>query len=196
MMDLSGSMLLTEERRERMQRYIQLPDRARCLTAGLMLRAVFGSDKAQRIITTPLGKPYLPDGQCFNISHSGDKVVLLVADCDAGVDVEQICPYPRAVARRVFTSVEQEWLQNQKNDAAFYRLWTGKESIMKALGVGFRLPPESFEILPEESGPNSVMGRSWFLQWQQLDGHMLCCASCVPDEKVKLIFLSKKELLT
>lgn len=193
--DLPGSELLTNTRRTRMLRYIQREDKARCLAAGLMLRRVFGTQQAQRIAVTPLGKPYLPDGPNFSLSHSGSKVVLLTADHDAGVDVEQIVPYWEAVARRVFSPREQVWLHSQANDEAFYRLWTGKESIMKALGLGFQLPPESFEILPDQSGPNPVLGRAWYLQWQNVDGHMLCCASSVPDTKMEIIHLSREELL-
>jgi len=195
LLDLPGAELLTNARLTRMHRYIQREDKARCLAAGLMLRRVFGPDEAQRITVTPLGKPYLPDGPHFSLSHSGRLVVLLVDDCEAGVDVEQIAPYCPAVAQRVFSRREQMWLAMQENDEAFYQLWTGKESIMKALGLGFQLPPESFEILPDQPGPNPVLGHRWYLHWQKLDGHMLCCASSVPDAKTRISRLCREELL-
>ncbi|MBE5782598.1 MAG: 4'-phosphopantetheinyl transferase superfamily protein [Clostridiales bacterium] len=195
MNDLPGSGLLTQARRERMLRYYQLSDQARCLVAGLMLRKVLGEEQAQRIAATALGKPYLPGGPHFSLSHSGSKVVLLVDAQEAGVDVEQIAPYPEIVARRVFTLREQAWLKKQKGHEAFYRLWTGKESIMKALGQGFHLPPESFEILPDSAGPNWVQGEAWYLKWQNLDNHMLCCASSIPDAQPEMIHLSREVLL-
>lgn len=195
LLDLPGTELLTPARLTRMYRYMQREDRARCLAAGLMLRRVFGPDKAERISVTPLGKPYLPDGPHFSLSHSGKLVALLVDDCEAGVDVEQIAPYCPAVAQRVFSPREQMWLAMQENDEAFYRLWTGKESVMKALGLGFQLPPERFEIHPEPHVPNHVLNRTWYLQWRNLDGHMLCCASSVPQTNLSIIHLSRKELL-
>lgn len=195
LMDLPGVELLPQVRRERIQRYRRLSDKARCLAAGLMLRAVLGADQAQRIALSPLGKPYLLNGPCFNLSHSGDQVVLAVDNQVVGVDVEWIAPFSQAVAQRVFTSREQAWLQNQKSDEAFYQLWTGKESIMKALGLGFQLPPESFEILPEQPGPNWVMDSPWFLCWRQLRGHMLCCASSMPFTRPQWTCLARKDLL-
>lgn len=33
---------------------------------------------------------------------------------------------------------------------------------MKALELGFRLPPESFEIDPDSADPNLVCGRKWY----------------------------------
>lgn len=194
-LDLPGTELLTSTRLMRMQRYIQREDKARCLAAGLMLRRVLGEEAAQRVAVAKLGKPYLPDGPHFSLSHSGKMVVLLVDEHEAGVDVEQIVPYCKAVARRVFSPHEQAWLHMQTNEEAFFRLWTGKESIMKALGLGFQFPPESFEILPEPCAPNHVLGRAWYLNWRKLDGHMLCCAASVPNVEMKIIHLSRKELL-
>ena len=195
LLNLEGAELLTQARRERMTRFLRREDQARCLAAGLLLRRGLGKENAQKVTLTPFGKPYLREGPSFNLSHSGNKVVLLVGERDAGVDVEQIAPYHPAVARKVFTAREQDWLKNQRETSAFYRLWTGKESVMKALGLGFRLPPESFEISPEELVSNLVLGKTWFLRWQEIDGHMLCSASCSADINPELIFLTKEELL-
>lgn len=192
---LSGFELLTEARRAQVLRYRRREDRARCLVAGLMLRRVLGPTQASDVIRTPWGKPYLPHGPHFNLSHSGDKVVLLVDESPSGVDVEQVLPYSPAVARRVFTPREQAWLRATATDAAFYRLWTGKESIMKALGMGLRLPPEDFEILPDGSGPNLVLGHRWYLKWRELEGHVLCCATPRPEAEPRLHPLSHEELL-
>ena len=190
-----GVELLTPMRRERMFRYRLQEDRARCLAAGLMLRCVFGVTQAESIMNSSLGKPFLPSGPSFNLSHSGSKVVLLVGDQELGVDIEQIAPYSQSVARQVFTDRELRWLNEQRSDEAFFRLWTGKESIMKAAGQGFRLPPESFEIHPTQAVPNHVCGRDWFLHWQVLEGHVLCCALSSADTAYQIITLKREDLL-
>jgi len=195
LLDLSGVELLEEDRRSRLYRYRRQEDRARCLAAGLMLRSVFGREAAANIGLSETGKPVLSGGPCFNLSHSGDFVVLLEDSQDIGVDVEQIAPWSQPVAERVFTEKEQMWLLTQPTDAAFYRLWTGKEAIMKALGLGFRLSPESFEILPDSAGPNLVCGRKWYLHWLEIQGHMLCTASERLEDTPVPIMLSKRELL-
>ncbi len=193
--DLSGVELLEEGRRRRLYRYLRLEDQARCLTAGLMLRRVFGSGAAARMILSQFGKPVLPGGPCFNLSHSGDKVVLLVDEEDVGADVEQIAPYSWKVAKQVFTVSEQKWLRRQATDEAFYRLWTGKEAIMKALGLGFQLPPENFEIRPDSFFPNSVCGRNWYLHWFEIDGHMICTAAGHSGRPEGPVLLTRNELL-
>lgn len=194
-LDLQGKELLTAERRCRTERYLRKADKARCLAAGLLLRYAFGEESASLIKADSMGKPYLPEGPFFNLSHSGDKVVLLVSDRPSGIDIEQIAPWSEAVAKRVFTPREQEWLKSQSGTDAFYRLWTAKESIMKALGLGFRLPPESFEIRTNEGVPNSVCGQDWYLHWLEIDGHMLCYASDSPTNVKSIHELSPENLL-
>lgn len=195
LLDLHGMELLDKERRNRVFRYRRLEDQARCLTAGLMLRSVLGKDAAARMALSRFGKPFLPKGPCFNLSHSGDKVVLLTDEREVGVDVELIVPYPRDVARRVFTRSEQSWLRQQATDEAFFRLWTGKEAIMKSLGLGFQLPPERFEIFPDSVSPHTVCGRSWYLTWLEVDNHMICTAAEHPRRPDQPIPLTRAELL-
>jgi 4'-phosphopantetheinyl transferase len=193
--DLPGIELLDERRRNRVYRYRRLEDQARCLAAGLMLRSVFGEDDASRMTVSQFGKPILPKGLYFNLSHSGNKVVLLADERSVGVDVELMTPCSKSVAKKVFTTVEQNWLRCQATDEAFFRLWTGKESIMKALGLGFHLPPESFEICPDAGISNIVCGQSWYLHWLVLDHHMICTAAEHPCTPTMPILLSRNELL-
>ena len=193
--DLPGIELLDEGRRNRVYRYHRPEDQARCLTAGLMLRSVFGEDSASCMTVSQFGKPILPNGPCFNLSHSGHKVVLLADERPVGVDVEFITPYSQNVAKKVFTAVEQNWLRCQATDEDFFRLWTGKESIMKALGLGFHLPPESFEICPDAGIPNIVGGQSWYLHWLALDHHIICTAAEHPGRPAVPVLLSRNDLL-
>lgn len=82
------------------------------------------------------GKPFLP-GVFFNISHSNDLVVCALTGAgEVGIDVEQIQPVNLSDFRPFFT--EKEWsfiLQAPDPLLAFYRYWTRKESILKALGI-------------------------------------------------------------
>ena len=94
------------------------------------------------------GKPELqdnPQSLRFNVSHSGDQA--LFAFClerDIGVDIE--CRRPdldaekiTRLANRFFTPGESQTLnslEETEKQAAFYRLWTRKEALLKAIGTG------------------------------------------------------------
>jgi 4'-phosphopantetheinyl transferase len=99
------------------------------------------------------GKPELDSESArlrFNLSHSRSLAALAVAlDMEVGVDVEDVRPIEADVAKRYFSPAEfarlatlsgQSWLD------AFYRCWTRKEAILKAEGVGLRIPLDAFEV--------------------------------------------------
>ncbi|MDR2856102.1 MAG: 4'-phosphopantetheinyl transferase superfamily protein [Methanomicrobiales archaeon] len=142
------------------------------------------------------GKPYLKDQSThFNISHSGDYVVLGAAKRDIGVDIEKIASYPDRVAIRCFTPLEREWMKQEGENEAFYRLWTAKESVMKASGLGFSLPPEAFTVLPMNRSAHYIAGKTWFLDWISYNNHMICVAIEGEAEKTEVITIASSDLL-
>lgn len=194
--DLCGAEYLLPDRKRQMERYLHPEDRARCLVAGLMLRACLGEGYGESLVFGLNGKPQLSNSnRFFNLSHAGEYVVLAVAGCEVGVDIEQVLPYSASVAKKCFTQKEQQWLEQQQSTRAFYRLWTGKESVMKATGLGFKMPPESFHIMPVTDGAHIISGKTWFLQWHSLGEHELCAASAAA-EPTQTIAVGRAELLT
>jgi len=190
---LSGLDLVTAARRERIRAFRRAEDKARCLGAGLLLRRVCGVTENRQLVYGSHGKPYLRDNAMrFNLSHSGDYVVLATAGCEVGVDIERIESYSDAVAIRCFTPAEREWLSNNEG---FYRLWTAKESVMKGAGLGFSLPPESFSVLPIDTSAHRIAGKDWFLDWIAFDGHMICRALGGKAEQTEFIEIGASELL-
>jgi 4'-phosphopantetheinyl transferase len=99
------------------------------------------------------GKPaVLEAGIRFNVSHSGDYALLAFAeDADVGVDVERLRG-GRVVgdlARRVLSPSEFERfaaLAERDREKAFFQIWTLKESVLKAMGSGLSVAPESIEV--------------------------------------------------
>ena len=100
----------------------------------------------------PEGKPTLKD--CahlrFNLSHSGDLVVIAVAlEREVGVDVEAIRPMPdlEDIAKFFFASGERDDLLSLPPDEripAFFHCWTRKEAFVKAVGSGLLHPSIAF----------------------------------------------------
>lgn len=102
------------------------------------------------------GKPYAPDlgGIDFNLSHSGRHALIAIArDQPVGVDLEMQGRQRSVddIAHRYFAAAESRALSAlpaEMRDAAFLRLWTGKEAVLKALGEGlsFGLDRVEFEL--------------------------------------------------
>ncbi|MDA3904827.1 MAG: 4'-phosphopantetheinyl transferase superfamily protein [Bacteroidales bacterium] len=85
----------------------------------------------------------------FNISHSGDYVVVAFSDCPVGIDIEKNKGNRLNVAKRFFTREELDDLfafQEEDQIEYFYQLWTLKESYMKAIGKGISMSLNSFSF--------------------------------------------------
>ncbi|MBI1293545.1 4'-phosphopantetheinyl transferase superfamily protein [bacterium] len=97
-----------------------------------------------------LAPPYDRSGVHFNLSDSGDMALLAwTIGAEIGVDLEQIRPMPDALAlaQRFFAKDEEAWLRQMpedERDTAFFRCWTCKEAVVKAMGDGLTAPLQSF----------------------------------------------------
>lgn len=89
------------------------------------------------------GKPYFQDvkGIEFNISHSGDYVAVMIGDTKLGVDIQIIRPVRERVVHKMCNEAERSFVFGSDDaDRAFIRLWTLKESYVKAIGTGMSFP--------------------------------------------------------
>lgn len=104
------------------------------------------------------GKPYLKDanGIFFNISHTRGIVVCGLAECRIGVDVERVRRFNEAVVRKACSQREQDYIFSgaDERDRAvrFCRIWTLKESYIKAIGKGLAFPMQDITFQIGEKG--------------------------------------------
>lgn len=95
------------------------------------------------------GKPYIDSGSVFfNLSHSGDMVMCAISSKEVGCDVEKKRENVADISKR-FCDKEREFIlskQGKERCDVLFRLWTLKESFMKALGVGHRIGLKNFCI--------------------------------------------------
>lgn len=117
-----------------------------------------------------LKKPKLKNGPFFNISHSGRVVTVAMSEgCDVGIDTEELKPIDISKFEENFLPAEWLWLQNTSNklrNLRFYQLWTRKEAILKATGLGLSLPLTDFNVLGEKV---KVQSQDWHLLNLRLD---------------------------
>lgn len=99
------------------------------------------------------GKPYVVEdrGIYFNITNSANLVLIaftLVGEL--GVDIEKVRSLPDLdeLIESNFFEEEQRYICSDPDRKAtrFFRLWTVKESYLKAIGEGMRLPPHLLKL--------------------------------------------------
>lgn len=141
------------ERAQKAKRYKRTDDQWRCLAGGLLIRHMLKEEAADQNINEiqcdAMGKPYLPLAKSldFNISHSGQWAAGVVSNHKVGIDVEQIGNGLEDIAKRFYTQQEQKFCEGSKED--FYKIWTLKESFLKAKGTGMSTAFTSFSVITD-----------------------------------------------
>ncbi len=172
-------------------------DRCRSLAASLLLQAAlrqYGLPADSDWQRSGSGKPFLPgSGIRFNLSHSGDYALCALAGTEIGCDIERIRPVSPRAAERFFCPPEAADILAQPTLEArterFFRYWTLKESFVKAVGTGLRLPMRSFCLAFSPSaqlvqgGPD---GQYFFREFSDLPGYR--CAVCTADDPREPVF--------
>jgi 4'-phosphopantetheinyl transferase len=141
--------LLAETEQAHVSTYRVREAAERYVVTRSLVRAVLGerlalSPRSIQVNRTDTGKPVIAEGVHFNVSHSGDLILLALSDERAvGVDVERKREVQRvdAMLRRWLTPDEQAAFAalhggGASPSEAFLRLWSLKEARLKALGVG------------------------------------------------------------
>jgi 4'-phosphopantetheinyl transferase len=160
--------LMSDDERARERRFRVEPARRLHLLARGMQREVLSSylpgtsPRELRFISGAAGRPSLAppfdaSGLEFNLAHTQGLVVLAVAHGGPlGIDVENYDKKaPLEVARRFFSQAEADALEALPGDAQprrFLRLWTLKESYLKALGTGIAGGLESVTFQIDDAG--------------------------------------------
>lgn len=152
--DSGEGMPLSEYRKNKLNRLRTEQGRKQSIGAELLLiRALLELDRdfelPLRIEADTFGKPHLSDSApFFNLSHSGDFVACALADVPLGLDLQKKSPYREKMVSRFFSADEKcQILSAEDADDAFTEIWTKKESYLKAVGCGIRVPLNSFSSL-------------------------------------------------
>ena len=154
----------TQQEQQEAARYAQAEDAARHLAGRALARRLLHTAPGQQFTAefarTPYGKPFCPETSTdFSISHSGSMVwVALCRRAAVGIDVEKIRPLPDAAELTSQLHPQEReallCLPPAELETAFYRCWTRKEAVLKAVGMGLSMPLHSFCVYtgPQESG--------------------------------------------
>lgn len=143
------------------------------------------------IVTSEYGKPYLNGGNLFfSLSHSGNYAFCAIADCEIGADIQIKAAYDPKLADRFFTAGERAYISRAiDKDSAFLRVWTLKESYIKAVGRGLGIPLASFEALPVDECSPSLPGCAFWQGEKNSCFFAICAMGCsaVPDRFEEIV---------
>lgn len=157
--------LLNEKELLRADNYLMEKDATRFTVARGMLKLLLGAylsrpaaeiefhfEENLKPVIRQTGKPLH-----FNVSHSGDLVLIAISSSPLGVDVEYLdtaFSYEQ-VLDVTFSEEELSFIQNSnKRSEAFFLLWTRKEALLKATGKGI---DDCLPKVPSLDGKHAVL---------------------------------------
>ncbi|MGG0383309.1 4'-phosphopantetheinyl transferase superfamily protein [Priestia filamentosa] len=146
--------ILDKEIRQKISKFVNEDDKIRSFLSHLFLRYLISCELRCELVDIKFkygkyGKPYIDSGRglAFNISHSG-KFIAIAIDMESeeiGVDIQECIKLDyKELASSFFTQQEYEYITCQSNiKRNFFRIWTLKESYLKAIGSGLYAPLNS-----------------------------------------------------
>jgi len=155
--DTSVDHMLCPSEQARAQRFAFADLRRRYRISRAALRTVLAYCTGRRAAglvfsLLPHGKPVLEGGPEFNVSMSGPMLLIAVGSrAPLGIDIEVITDFEDMdrLCQRYFSNAEQAalaMLTGEDRRRGFYRIWTRKEAVIKALGLGLDLDLPSFSV--------------------------------------------------
>lgn len=103
------------------------PDQIRSLASSYLMNKL----SKEPLQFNDMGKPFYQNGPYFNVSHSGQYIVMAVSSKEVGVDIEENNDKDMSALIRIFNEAEAKMI---KEHADFYYLWCAKESLIKCIG--------------------------------------------------------------
>ncbi len=187
------SHILTSEELEKSAKYFKTHDQHRSIISKAILKILVGKlinrlPSQISFFYDKNSKPYLLNSELhFNISHSGNKIVIAFHTKPIGIDVEKIDLEFNfnEILNTVFTPIEIQTILEAKNSFyEFYKFWTRKESFVKALSKGI---DDDFIKIPSLDGVHYFESDSipsymnWSIQSIPIDGNYVISLSHVLD---------------
>ncbi len=198
--DLSSTLIdsfkpmLTGDEAARSNKFYRQQDRDRFITSRAALRIILGKylNMAPGTVEFESGlnkKPFIknpnPGNIQYNLSHSGDAILLVVADSAVGADVEFVnhnFGYREVLADN-FSTDEVEYITEADSIQRFFKLWTRKEAITKATAQGLDC---DLRLLPGLDGITTVAegiiasGDDWMINSFKLDDQYIASVAGNP----------------
>lgn len=185
--------LLSPYRQQKIALLKHAKDRNRSLGAGIALDHALETyglrEKSVEYEFGEWGKPslkYQPNVY-FSLSHSGDYAICSIGDKAIGNDIELIKHGRLKVADRFFAKEELDWMYAVQDEEEItqrmFRIWTMKESFLKATGKGISLPLGDFAVIVDEDKDKIRVKHSYnakfyhMKEYADIDGYRVavCC---------------------
>ena len=155
---------VSEAQKTKALKFKNEPDQIRSLASSYLMNKL----SKEPLQFSDMGKPFYQNGPYFNVSHSGQYIVMAVSNKEVGVDIEENNDKDMSALIRIFNEAEAKMI---KEHADFYYLWCAKESLIKCIGSSVSKIKE-VPALPF-NGVKSFKGQDYYCKTFIEDKHII-----------------------
>jgi 4'-phosphopantetheinyl transferase len=135
------------------------------------------------------GVPCPTDGVYWSLSHKSNYVAAVVSKGRVGIDIEEMKPRTESLFSHVVT--DEEWELQERSWDTFFRYWTAKEAVLKAIGIGVRglktclviSVPDKNHLVLDYKGQLFLIEHLWY------DNHIVSVVK--DDNQIEWVILAK-----
>jgi len=119
------------------------------------------------------GVPMPVDGNYWSVSHKPKYVAGVVACSRIGIDIEEIRDCRESLFKKIANQREWELTDTDKN-TLFFRYWTSKEAVLKAVGTGLKdiSKCKILKVIDENNLVIDYMDKTWPVEHLFFNGHI------------------------
>jgi 4'-phosphopantetheinyl transferase len=129
--------------------------------------------RLEKLLKDPDGVPLPFDGCYWSLTHKPEYVGAVVAYKPTGIDIERIKEVSAALIQKI--AISSEWQLSERDPQRdFFRFWTAKEAVLKAVGVGMKGLSKCRirRILDQRHMVVDYEGKSFTIEHFQFDGYI------------------------
>lgn len=121
------------------------------LLTTALINNILDVDLINAIQYNPFGKPFINAEIDFSISYSHNNIILgFIKNGAVGVDIERIKAIDYKLYKEYYSKKEWEFIhQNSLVEVNFFKIWTRKEAVVKAIGKGVFFDFKSVEVIDD-----------------------------------------------
>jgi len=158
--------IMHPEEIERANKYFHTKDKNRHIVCHGVLRIILGKYLNISPVLVEFGigtnqKPFVKNSNTirYNISHSGDYILIAIANDEVGADIEIInkdFDYQDIIGEH-FNNEEINFIKHDNSAERFFMLWTRKEALLKATAKGL---DDDLKLICSLDGTHLISGKT------------------------------------
>ncbi|MDB4924604.1 4'-phosphopantetheinyl transferase superfamily protein [Mucilaginibacter sp.] len=140
------------------------------------------------LLYNPYHRPYFNAGFDFNISHAGNRVICCATtQGKVGIDIELTAPV-NFDYDDYFTTIEQQNIRSNKDpNTEFFKYWTRKEALLKAIGTGVYTPLLAMDVSGDIF---TYKGETYYLSPIDIDPAYQSCMAHTVKQEIAIQYLT------